>query len=90
LLSVSKKEYELGLKKSDKIGTYLRNNLDKESIVLGPTMASMFKINNIYHYQIIIKYKKDINIINTLKFIDNMYKQDTKIKVEVDFNPIRI
>jgi len=90
LINISTKEYELGFKESDKIGTYLRNNLDKESIVLGPTMASMFKINNIYHYQIIIKYKKDTNLINTLKFIDNMYKQNTKIKVEVDFNPIRI
>ena len=90
LINISTKEYEMGFKESDKIGVYLRNNLSKESIVLGPTMASMFKINNIYHYQIIIKYKKEDDLMNTLKFIDDMYKQNNKVKVEVDFNPIRI
>ena len=52
-------------------------------------MASIFKVNNIYHYQIIIKYRKDDNLINTLKFIINMYKTNNKVSVEVDFNPIR-
>ena len=50
-----------------------------------------FKINNIYHYQIIIKYQKEDNLISTLNFIIDMYKNNNnKIDVEVDFNPIRI
>ena len=53
-------------------------------------MASIFKVNNIYHYQIIIKYQKDDNLIDTLSFIINMYKTNTKIDVEIDMNPIRI
>ena len=28
---------------------YLKSNLDSSYIILGPTMASMFKINNIYN-----------------------------------------
>lgn len=90
LISISTKDYELGFKESDKIGNYLKSNLDNSTIVLGPSMASMFKINNIFHYQIIIKYQKDSNIMEALKFIDNMYRQNSKVKVEVDFNPIRI
>jgi len=50
----------------------------------------MFKINNIYHYQIILKYQKDNNLYDTLKFIDSMYKNNSKVKVEFDFDPIRI
>ena len=90
LISITTKDYDLGFKESNKIGNYLRSNLDKETIILGPSMASIFKINNIYHYQIIIKYRKDDKLMNTLKFIDNMYKQNTKVSVEMDFNPVRI
>lgn len=90
LISISTKDYDLGFKESNKIGTYLRNTLEKETIILGPTMASIFKVNNIYHYQIIIKYRKDDKLMDSLKFVDNMYKQNNKTDVEVDFNPIRI
>ena len=90
LISISTRDYDLGFKEANKIGTYLRNKLDEETIILGPTMASIFKINNVFHYQIIIKYRKDNNIISSLKFIDNIYKQKNKVEVEIDFNPIRI
>ncbi len=90
LLSITSKVYEIGSVESNKIASYLRNNLDKETIVLGPSMASVFKVNNIFHYQIIIKYRKDNNLMSTLKFIDEMYKKNNKINVEVDFSPIRI
>lgn len=90
LVSISTRDYDLGFKESNKIGEYLKNNLSSETIVLGPSMANVFKINNVYHYQIIIKYRKDDKLKSTLKFIDNMYKQNNKIEVEMDFNPIRI
>ena len=90
LVNISSKEYELGFKESNKIGSYLRNKLSGNTIILGPSMASIFKVNNVYHYQIIIKYQKDDNLIDTLTFIINMYKTNTKIDVEIDMNPIRI
>ena len=80
----------LGFKEANKISNYLHTTLDKETIILGPTMANMFKINNVYHYQIIIKYRTDDKLLDSLRFIDNMYKQNNKIEVEVDFNPIKI
>ena len=89
LISITSKEYNTGFEEANKIGNYLKSKLNN-SIILGPTTASMFKINNIYHYQIIIKYQKDDNLYETLKFIDNMYKSNNKIKVEFDFDPIRI
>ena len=90
LIGISTKDYNLGFKEANKISNYLHTTLDKETIILGPTMANMFKINNVYHYQIIIKYRTDDKLLDSLRFIDNMYKQNNKIEVEVDFNPIKI
>lgn len=90
LVGISTREYELGFKEANKIGSYLRSSLNSESIVLGPTMANMFKINNVYHYQVIVKYRKDDNLIKSLKFIDDMYKKNSKVDIVIDFNPSKI
>ncbi len=90
VVGISSKDYDLVFKESNKIASFLNKNLNGESIVLGPSMASMFRVNNIFHYQIIIKYRKDDNLIKCLKFIDDMYKKNNKIEVELDFNPIKM
>lgn len=90
LLSITSKDYELGFKEANKIGSYIRNNISSDSIVLGPTMANMFKVNNIYHYQIIIKYRKDDSLMKVLKFIIDMQVKNNKIDVSIDFNSSRI
>lgn len=90
LVSITSKDYELGFKEANKIGSYIRNNISSGSIVLGPTMANMFKVNNIYHYQIIIKYRKDDSLMKVLKFIIDMQVKNNKIDVSIDFNPSRI
>ena len=90
LVKISCKDYEEGFKHANKIGDYLKKNLSKDTIILGPTMASMFKVNNIYNYQCIIKYKKDDKLISILTNIDNVYKTNTSVSVEIDVDPIRL
>lgn len=90
LVNIKCKDYDLGFKEANKIGDYLRKKLDVNTKVLGPSMASVFRINNIYNYQCIIKYKKDDNLVNTLIEIDNIYKINNKIDVEIDVDPIRM
>ena len=90
LVSITSLDYELGFKEANRIGSYIRNNISKDSIVLGPTMANMFKINNVYHYQIIVKYRKDDSLIKVLKFIIDTEKKNNKIDVSVDFDPSKI
>ena len=90
LLQISTKDYDLGFKEANKISSYLRNNLNNDTIILGPSMASMFKVNNTFHYQIIIKYRKDDKLISALKYIDNIYKSNNKLNVELDFDPLKI
>ena len=60
------------------------------SIILGPTTASVFKINNIYRFQIIIKYKQDDNLFKTLKELDRIYVSNLKVNIEIDNNPLQV
>ena len=69
---------------------YLKNNLDKSSIILGPSTAAMFRVNNIYLFQIVIKYRFDEKLFETLKDLDKMYINNNKVNIEIDINPIRI
>ena len=90
LVKISCKDYEEGFKHANKIGDYLKKNLNNDTIILGPTMASMFKVNNIYNYQCIIKYKKDDKLVGVLNSIDNIYKNVPNVNVEIDVDPIRL
>lgn len=90
LVNITSKDYELGFKEANKIGDYLRKNLNPDTKVLGPSMANIFKMNNIYHYQCIIKYKYDNNLNKVLTNIDEIYKINNKVDVSIDVDPIRV
>jgi primosomal protein N' (replication factor Y) len=90
VLRITSKNYSVCSKEATKVCDYLRKNLDKSTIVLGPTTASIFKVNNIYRFQIVIKYRFDDNLFTTLKFIDNQYIMNRDINIELDIDPIRI
>ena len=90
LVNISSRDYELGFKEANKIGEYLRKNVDVNTKILGPSMANIFRINNIYHYQCIIKYKRDDKLSRVLREIDNIYKVNNKIDVDVDVDPVRM
>ena len=61
-LKVIGKDYQKTIDTSKKVKSYLEQNLNNV-IVLGPTTAQVFKFNNEYRMQIILKYKKCDNII---------------------------
>lgn len=83
------KDYNEVSKESDKISLYLKKELSN-TIILGPAAAAIPKINNTYYFGIIIKFKNTKEIIEYLRFIDNKYKANTKVKVEIDLNPVKI
>ena len=89
ILRITSKDYNEASNEVSKAHKYLNNNL-KDVIILGPTTASMFKINNIYRFQIILKYKDYAQIKNTLLELDNIYKTNNKVNLEIDNNPTRI
>lgn len=89
-VKISCRDYELGFKNANKIGDYLKKNVDKSTVILGPSMASMFKINNIYNYQCIIKYRSDPNLEKVLRTINEHYKMDNKVDVAIDVEPTKL
>lgn len=89
-IKICSKDYDIASKHATKIANYLKNNIDDSSILLGPSTANMFKLNNIYRFQIIIKYKFDDKLFETIKFIDNMYVDEKNMYLEIDNNPISI
>ncbi len=88
-IKVLAKIYEKSLNEANKIVKYLKNNLDEKTIVLGPTTASIFKFNNYYRFQIIIKYTYDDNLMKVLKTINQEYNNNS-VKLEIDINPNKI
>ena len=90
LIKILSRDYQLCMKEANKVGEFLRKNLPSDVIVLGPSIASTFKVNNIYHFQCIIKYKKEDDIKEVLRTIDNIYKINTKVRIEMDIDPVRL
>lgn len=89
-VKIASKDYDMASKEIIKVKKYLQNKIDKKTILLGPTTASMFKIKNIYRFQLIIKYKNDINLMEALKELDKIYMVNNKVNIEIDNNPLVI
>ena len=88
LIKIKSSDYNMLIDESKKIATYLHHNINE--LVLGPSMSSMPKVNNIYNMQIIIKYKKTESLYSSLIYIRDKYKTNHKVNVEIDINPLRI
>lgn len=89
-LRICSRDYEKCNKEALKIVTYLKSKLKEDYIILGPTMASMFKLKNIFRLQILIKYKKDEILKKELKYIDELYLNNKEVYLEIDNNPLRV
>ncbi len=87
LIKISSKDFNYGIGEAKKISNYLRQNL-KNTSVLGPSIASVLKINNNYNFIVILKYKKEEKLYYFLNQIIKIYEGNAKIKVSLDFDPI--
>lgn len=87
LIKISSKDFNYGIGEAKKISNYLRQNL-KNTSVLGPSIASVLKVNNNYNFSVILKYKKEEKLYYFLNQIIKIYEGNAKIKVSLDFDPI--
>lgn len=90
VVSVLSKDYKEGMREARKVGEYLRSKLDGEVIVLGPAMANVFKMNNVYRYKCTVKYRKSDKLEEVLTFIDGIYRDNVRVSIEVDVGPSRM
>jgi primosomal protein N' (replication factor Y) len=89
LIKIASKDYDLASKEAKKVSTFLNNYLT-DVIILGPTTSAIFKFNNVYRFQIILKYKNYNQVKNTLIKLDDIYKSNLKVNIEIDNNPSRV
>ena len=89
VIKILSKDYEEAKTESNKVKEYLSRNLQK-TIILGPSIASVFKVNNVYRFQIILKFKKEENLYSTLSELLEHYKTNSKVKIDIEFNPNHI
>lgn len=89
LIKIISDTYEIASTEASKIKKYLSKNLSDNFIVLGPSTASVFKLNNKYYFQIIIKYKKEENLFSVLKTINDTYITN-KVNVDINVNPLNL
>ncbi len=85
-LIIKSKDYEYLSNEVNRICNLLKSKLPNFDI-LGPTVCTPFKINNVCRFGILIKYKKEDNLLTVLRDLIDHYKSNSKIRIEVDFNP---
>ena len=66
------------------LATYIKNNC-ADVIVLGPSTSLISKMNDDYRFRILIKYKKQENLFETIQSALSLLK--TKVKIDIDVNP---
>lgn len=85
-IRISGKDPDICYKESLKITKALEKYLTK-TIILGPSAAPLFKVNNIYRYGIILKYQKEPDLNNILNKMIDAYKTNRKVTIDLNFNP---
>lgn len=86
IIKIGGKDFNETYMESKKIGNYIKNKIIENMIVLGPSIGSMSKINNIYYFEIIIKYRDKIAIRNILNNVYLLEENNNKIKLDIDIN----
>ena len=84
-IKVISTDYNLARDESVKVKNYLSKMLNETFIVLGPSTAPFFKVNNNYNFQIIIKYNKEYNLYEVLKNLNNNYI-NKKVRIDIETN----
>jgi len=88
-LRIISKDYKIASDNSITIANFLKKYISNE-IILGPSVSNIFKLNNKYRFQIIIKYKDVQHILPVLKKVSEHYFNKKDVKVEIDFNPLKL
>jgi len=92
-VQVSHEDVSLVIKTIEQIANMLKNQLSPQAIVLGPQVAPIARINNRFRYQIIVKYKREPNLLPSLQNVITRYHElqvKRGLSISVDLNPFSI
>ena len=88
-ITVSSTDYSLAGTEANKAYKFLKDNLLKTTLIYGPTPAQIFRVNNVYRFQILIKYRYDSLLNISLKKLYAIYANNAKVNLGIDMNPNR-
>ncbi|KFM98702.1 primosomal protein N' [Bacillus clarus] len=89
LVTVSHPELLKAVQVTEKIVGYLRTHCSRQTMVLGPVASAIPRIKDRYRYQCMIKYKREPNLKNVLKMVNEHYQAEMQkeLQISIDFNP---
>src|SRR5690606_19848291 len=91
LITVSAEDLMNVIKTTEKITKYVRSQLSKNSIILGPSSSPIMRMNNRYRYQCLIKYKQEPNLTAVLQKIQRHFHTGQRKKdgltISIDIDP---
>ena len=93
LIQVSHEDVMMAAEYAGRAADWLRANLSDKVAIIGPTAASISRLQNRYRYQCLIKYKIEPNLIPVLQRLLAMYRADwikQSILLTVDLDPSTI
>lgn len=88
-LTLSHKDEQEVIKKSYEIVTLIKEGLTDKIKILGPTPKPVARTHNLYHYQIIIKYRFEDQLEIVLNHILDLTqaKENKKLRLIIDYEP---
>ncbi|MEG0449696.1 MAG: primosomal protein N', partial [Lysinibacillus sp.] len=93
LIQVSHEDVLMAAEYAGRAADWLRANLSDKVAIIGPTTASIARLQNRYRYQCLIKYKIEPKLTHTLQRLLAMYRADwikQGIILTVDLDPSTI
>lgn len=93
LIQVTHEDVMMAAEYAGKVMDWLKLKLSKQVGLIGPTAASISRVQNRYRYQCLIKYKKEPNLNETLQQLIRMYRTEwikKGIQLTIDLDPSTI
>lgn len=93
LIQVTHEDVMMAAEYSAKVAEFLRSHLSFESVIIGPTTASIARLQNRYRYQCLIKYRREPNLTEVLMNLINIYRSEwlkKGITLSIDLDPSMI
>ena len=88
-ITLSHKKEEEVLRRAYEVTEILRSGLSDASIILGPTPKPIARTHNLYHYQILIKYRLEDELASTLNQVLALTqeRENSELRLSIDHEP---
>ena len=88
-ITLSHKKEEEVLRRAYQVMEILRSGLSDACIILGPTPKPIARTHNLYHYQILIKYRLEDELASTLNQVLALTqeRENSELRLSIDHEP---